>query len=275
MNVIINIMLSNYKSAKFKQKIYVGTAEVGLTRHLSIPWLFLAFQEGGFQHSKILGAGMIKLLDDNAAWVLARELAVIKRLPGLDETCLLETWPSGRESNCFFRDFRLLSSQKQVLISARTAWFIVDLKKRIPLNPDLFFTRSSIKILAPSIDRAISRLDSIKKKPEHSIKVIVNSMDIDFNGHVNNSKYVHWILGCLPLEFLKNHTLKEIQVNFINEALYNDCLTVSSSFSNIKSDPGQKHSQDKKTFTVIIKHSVKKEDTSKDLVRAVTKWAKL
>ena len=46
--------------------------------------------------------------------------------------------------------------------------------------------------------------------------------DLDMHNHVNNLKYVEWMINWLPLEFLRTHTLKEMEVNYMSEASYKD-----------------------------------------------------
>lgn len=282
------------------QRIHLGTADVGQDRTLSIPRLFLAFQEGGFQHSRMLGLGMMRLFKYNAAWVLGRQLAVIDRLPGLDETCVLQTWPSGRDSKCFYRDFRLLDAQGNTLVKARTAWFIVDLVKRISLDPNDFMTEGQVPIMTPVMEQKLGRIGRVSFKKNdsqsssglllpnkvlyHQIHEKVNSMDIDFNGHVNNSRYVYLILGSLPFDFIKSHELSEIQVNYIKEALYLDELTVKSlenaspnaspnASQNVAQKTGPMNSAES-CSTISFTHSINSKSASGDLIRARTIWKK-
>jgi len=44
--------------------------------------------------------------------------------------------------------------------------------------------------------------------------------------HVNNVRYVEWILNCLPFEFLSAHILREIEINYMSEASYEDEVSV-------------------------------------------------
>jgi acyl-ACP thioesterase len=52
--------------------------------------------------------------------------------------------------------------------------------------------------------------------------------DLDRNEHVNNVRYIDWILNGLPLDYLKTHELKEMEVNYLSEASYDDEILVSS-----------------------------------------------
>ena len=42
---------------------------------------------------------------------------------------------------------------------------------------------------------------------------------MDFNGHLNNSKYVDYIMDCFPIEEHWKSDITSIEVHFVNEAL--------------------------------------------------------
>ncbi|MBN2256145.1 MAG: hypothetical protein JW736_10585, partial [Deltaproteobacteria bacterium] len=54
----------------------------------------------------------------------------------------------------------------------------------------------------------------------------VSYRDLDMNEHVNNVRYIEWIIDSFPLEFLRNHTLKELEINYLAEALYADEISL-------------------------------------------------
>jgi len=46
----------------------------------------------------------------------------------------------------------------------------------------------------------------------------VRYSDVDFNGHVNNVKYSVWAMDAIPEEVVYGKFLKELTINFNNEA---------------------------------------------------------
>ena len=51
--------------------------------------------------------------------------------------------------------------------------------------------------------------------------------DLDMHKHVNNLRYMEWILNSLPFEFLSSHILREIEISYMSEASYGDEISVS------------------------------------------------
>ena len=80
--------------------------------------------------------------------------------------------------------------------------------------------------------------------------------ELDLNGHVNNVRYIEWILNHLPRDFHGTHRLMELEINFLGEALYGQTVFVCST----EIEP------------LYFAHAVKVGDM--ELVRARTAWAK-
>ena len=70
------------------------------------------------------------------------------------------------------------------------------------------------------------KVDKITK-PELTKEVVVSYSDIDVNNHTNNVRYVQWLLDCIDFNILIKKQIKELEVNFIAEALINDNLIIS------------------------------------------------
>ena len=50
--------------------------------------------------------------------------------------------------------------------------------------------------------------------------------DIDFNGHVTNSRYTDFVMDCFPLEYHQPHSVKSMEINYLNEALPGDTFII-------------------------------------------------
>ena len=51
--------------------------------------------------------------------------------------------------------------------------------------------------------------------------------DIDMNLHVNNEKYIEFILNCYSQEHYQNNKLKSLQVSFLSETKYGDDIEIN------------------------------------------------
>lgn len=88
----------------------------------------------------------------------------------------------------------------------------------------------SVAIDLPAFEtkRAIlCKLGKIKPSgtPEPVYKRVIGISDIDVNGHLNNSKYVDFIVDCFSIEQYRSCRVKSIQVNYVQEALPGDTIS--------------------------------------------------
>ena len=70
-------------------------------------------------------------------------------------------------------------------------------------------------------------------------RTIVGYQDLDVNGHVTNSRYIDWVFESLDLQFLKDHKVRNLEINFLAEALYKHEVVVKT---ERQSDTEYRHS---------------------------------
>ena len=58
--------------------------------------------------------------------------------------------------------------------------------------------------------------------------VAVRYSDIDVNGHVNNSRYIGWLMDAHAMALHRSHTVKSIEVNYLGETVVGDRLSMLS-----------------------------------------------
>ena len=75
-----------------------------------------------------------------------------------------------------------------------------------------------------SIDRNIKKkIDSIDFA-DHTKQFMVNRFDTDMNKHVNNIRYLQWVIESIPEDIVDNYFLHKIDGRFIAEAQYGDTV---------------------------------------------------
>ena len=61
---------------------------------------------------------------------------------------------------------------------------------------------------------------------EHQLEYDVLKSDVDSNKHVNNIKYLHWLIESLPEDILDNYILKRINARFFSEGKFGERIRV-------------------------------------------------
>ncbi len=189
--------------------------DTGCTARLPVFCRFM--QEAAYQHAEHFGLGHTHLAPSDMAWVLSRMRLDVRRLPKWGEQVKLRTWPSGRDRLFYSRDFAFTDSSGETILSASTAWFVIDYKKRERVTPD-WWMNSGLPIGPKVFDSKPARLKPCGCEAGRSMRV--NYGDLDQNGHVSNIRYVEWIMNNLPLAFHQSHVIQSLEVNYLAEAVY-------------------------------------------------------
>lgn len=188
-----------------------------------LPVLCRFMQEAAYFHAEHLGVGHSHLLSQHMTWVLARMRIEVSRLPKWGDTVKLRTWPSGRDRLFYCRDFEITDGDGKPVLLASTAWFVIDLEKRERIIPEWWQT-ADFPAGSKVFHSKLSRLKGCGCGEGETMTV--NYGDLDQNGHVNNVRYIEWILNSLPLEFHQSHTIRSLEVNYLTEAVYGHEVSV-------------------------------------------------
>lgn len=172
------------------------------------------------------GFGVVDLNHDNCSWVLTRLSTEFSRRLPLYEKFTIETWVSDVNRLLTTRNMILRDSKGKEFGWAVTQWTVIDVEKRRALDIRKHVNQDNQIIDKPSPISAPERLRGVEealRRVEHSVVY----SDLDFNRHVNSSKYIEWMIDMLPLEWATNKWIERFDMNFLNETLHGDLLTIS------------------------------------------------
>lgn len=157
------------------------------------------------------------------AWVLARMRVCFDSLPERYDSVVGQTWHRGLDSIFYMRDYQLLDASGSAVVRASSSWILMDLFSRHIVFGDKLPSDPSIAFLVSGLPQNPKRLldeDCLKLVVprelvlEHVASHRVVYSDLDYNGHTNNAKYTVWAMDALPSDYVTNHSLKEISINF-------------------------------------------------------------
>jgi acyl-ACP thioesterase len=222
--------------AVFKNKYHIEFRDVDFTKKLRLSSLFCYFQDIAAEHAENLGFGIDKLMGRyGVTWVLMRIKVDITRIPVWNEEIEIETWPQKPKKIEFERDFIVRDAGGNVLVRAVSTWAIIDTETRDLRKAEVI----EVKYPAIKEERALDcRLGRLKAfgNLETAYRKVIGYSDIDMNGHLNNSKYIDFLMDCLTVENHEKFSLKTIEVNYVNEALPGDTITLYKDTSAVGSN---------------------------------------
>ena len=156
------------------------------------------------------GFGIDVMEQKGLSWVLARCAVEIKSRPRLYDKISIQVWGGCTKGLCHERCVKILSEDGGLLGNGITEWCVIDKASRKPVTMEIAEECSGeLPCLNPR------RLKSFL--PQNLIERITGYCECDFNGHLNNSKYVEMFFDQLPLGHASSQKPLRLDVNFKKE----------------------------------------------------------
>lgn len=220
--------------AIYKKQFTIQGIDVDFRQQLKLSSFFTYLQDMATEHVAKLGAGRNVIQSVyGVVWVLIRARADVLRYPKIGENITLETWPNNPGKLEFERNFLMYDSKNNIIARAFTSWVLIDfntrrLKRSSLIKPD--FPESGRE---NAIDCQLGKLES---KGDLSIqyKKTVGYSDIDVNEHLNNAKYVDYIMDCFSLEQHKKYIVNSIEIDYVHEAMPGETIVLKSDLTNVE-----------------------------------------
>jgi len=185
----------------------------------------------------------------------------MNRHPHWNEAVEVETWPARFERFYATREFRITGDKGAQLGAATTLWVFFDLNRKRPVRvpPEIVqaYGVNPVRLIEhdfPSIPGA--------SNPENEMPFRVRLSDIDTNEHVNNTRYVEWMLEAVPRHIHMDIYPAFIEVAYRRETGYGS--TVISQAEQVQSSNEQ----------VVFIHSIVDSKNGDEVATARTGWLK-
>ncbi|KAL8463438.1 hypothetical protein ACS0TY_033415 [Phlomoides rotata] len=294
------------EGVRYRQTVVIRSYEVGPDKTTTIESILSLLQETALNHVWMSGLlsdgfgathGMMK---NNLIWVVSRMQVQVDHYPIWGEVMEIDTWVGASGKNGMRRDW-LLRSKSTGLVFARatSTWVMMNQKtRRLSKMPDevrgeispWFIEKQAIEEESP---------EKIEKLDEKAL--FVNSdlkpkrSDLDMNHHVNNVKYVRWMLEAIPDKFLEKHQLSDMILEyrrecgssdvvqslcepqgdgFLKTGCNNIALNGHSTSAQIVEESGLLWSTAEAQFSYTHLLQVKGETKNEEIVRGKTTWRK-
>jgi acyl-ACP thioesterase len=244
----------------WREDYRIRSYEVDCRNRLSILSMFSFMQEAASRHATALGVSIHQLQAENYTWLLSRLKIKVAAPPGWNDQIRINTWPSGTQQLFALRDFKMNGADDQIIAAAISAWLVIDLQKRRPVRIAPFVERLRPIEGSHIMNERLDKLPALSD-PVHKKSFVVRYSDLDINQHVNNVKFVEWVVEGLPAATLNAAVLSELEINFLAEAFYEDQIRATCS----PQDPGN----------TIFHHRLTRQQDGRELARAITKWRKV
>ncbi|XP_031380551.1 palmitoyl-acyl carrier protein thioesterase, chloroplastic-like isoform X2 [Punica granatum] len=258
----------------FQQNFSIRSYEIGADRTASIETLMNHLQETALNHVKtagLLGNGFgstPEMTKRNLIWVVTKMQVLVDRYPTWGDVVQVDTWVCGSGKNGMRRDWLVRDLKTgETLTRASSVWVMMNkLTRKLSKIPEEvrgeiepYFLNS-----APVVDedgRKLPKLDG--SNADYVLSGLTPRWsDLDVNQHVNNVKYIGWILESAPQPILETHELSAITLEYRRECGRDSFL---QSLTKISGDGTEK------SHEVECQHLLQLE-TGPEIVRGRTEW---
>lgn len=208
----------------------ISSYEVAADSKATLYTLGKFMQETAYNHANHLEFGYAQLKEKNLFWVLSRLLIKIGRYPGWGEKIQIRTWPTGVERLFAFRDFLILDEGGAPIGAAGSAWLVLDAVKRRPQRPGdlkLLMEKSSLFPQERALENRPEKIADLSA-PEEGPVFPVRYSDLDLYDHVNNAKYMQWILDGYPMQMHREFEVTDFEINFLSESKMGDEISIQT-----------------------------------------------
>ncbi len=178
-------------------------------------------EETAADHCAYIGRNVYDLQMEGKGWVLYAGCFHMNQYPRYREKIKIETWISQFRGSRGFREYRVLSEDNRFYGGFRGLWLYFDLEKRRPIPVDKIFYESWPLRNEKALDLEIIPLKDQIENPDYTRNFTVQRYDIDSNDHVNNVRYMQWLMESIPAEFYNDARMEYIQGTFLKETFYN------------------------------------------------------
>lgn len=221
--------------SRISKQYQLAVSDVDFMKKIKLSAVFNYFQEIAAIHAAQLGIGFDAILHGhNVVWALTRMRVDLERYPVWDEKVTIETWPQGPRKLEFDRDYIMRDLDGNVLMRAVSTWVILDVESRKLVKSETIARDYPPFDPTRAIDCSLGKI-----KPEGEGKLAyrrtIGSSEIDMNGHLNNAKYIDFVMDCFSMDTLRKYQARSIQVNYVSEVLPGETIALYTYTSGLES----------------------------------------
>ena len=206
-----------------KAQVKVTDNMCGAKRCLKPSGMLDILQSVAGEHANLLEIGYEDLKQKGFAFVLARIKYDLYKPISCYQELIVETTPLIPGRIDFDRDFEIFDKNTSELVGVATSkWVIIDLNTRRICRTSVFTYACEVREKG-NYD-SFDKLSFDDSNLNNCYEYVVRHNDIDFIGHMNNTRYADLLLV--------NDVVKHFEINFLHEVKLDEKLNVKHDYNN-------------------------------------------
>ncbi|MDR1470350.1 MAG: acyl-ACP thioesterase [Spirochaetaceae bacterium] len=172
-------------------------------------------EEAAFGHAELLGVGYEAMMERRRVWILSRISVRMDTRPRFHENVTVSSWPRGHDRLFAVRDYEI-ARDGQPLVRGRSNWIIFDPDKRRPVRPEEIMDTLPLNDGKNALTESPAALGAMEGLTRAATRKALYA-DLDFNGHVHNTRYMQWICDLFDPEKIEQAPSISIDINYLKE----------------------------------------------------------
>lgn len=200
--------------SEHKERFTIRASEVDQRGQVTLTAISQLFQEVAGNHALKLNFDISQLHEQNLTWVLHRMDIQMQRFPKWRQTITIETWPAAGDALRAYRDYRIMDEDGNEMGCCLSYWMMINLKSRRPTR----MPQEVLELRLADREHVLPvKNDRLKPfEPEgKGVEILVRTSDLDMNEHVNNARYVEWVMEALSVE--SQQEIRHLDIMFLQE----------------------------------------------------------
>lgn len=212
----------------YQKTFHIPASAAEAADRLKLSHILDYLQDVAGDHSAMLGTDRQTLQEKNLFWAVIRHRVQISRLPRAGEDITVETWPMPTTRTAYPRSTIAYDADGKECFRAISLWVLMDMESRAMVLPG----KSGVGVegLLRGCELAAPGSMAVRSM-ENRLRRTVRYTDLDWNGHMNNCRYLDWVTDTLPGDFHRQYPAREFSVCYLSEARESETLDLSFELS--------------------------------------------
>jgi len=182
------------------------------------------FQDAATLQAEDMGIGRDDMLKTGVFWVIVRMKYEIVQQPRHFQKVSVRTWPHTPTSFSFLRDFHMRDEDGNLLIKASSEWVLMNLESRRFERMKDHYDGPYDFVEERSFSEKPRKIATFDEGNRPVCTIAPSYSDIDLNGHVNNARYLGFVVNALNPG--PEGALRTLQIDYRHEVMPDAPLTV-------------------------------------------------
>ncbi|XP_058093129.1 palmitoyl-acyl carrier protein thioesterase, chloroplastic-like [Magnolia sinica] len=268
----------------YRQTYVIRSYEIGPDKTATMETLMNLLQETALNHVKSSGLASAgfgathEMSLRKLIWVVTRINIQVEKYSCWGDVVEVDTWVAASGKNGMRRDWIIRDcSTQEIITSATSTWVIMNRETRklskIPeqVRKEIEPFYIERRVIGTSNNR--SKIDKLNEETAESIRsgLAPRWSDMDVNQHVNNVKYIGWILESVPMNVLEDYNLISMTLEYRRECRQSNLLESLTSMkaADTEASPASASSCGSDLGST---HLIRMQEDKAEIVRASAEW---